>query len=46
MSTSAVSRELSISEATARNHIQHVLEKLSAHSRTEAVLRALSERLI
>lgn len=46
LSTLAISEELGISQTTARNHIQHVLDKLSAHSRTEAVLRAMSERLI
>lgn len=46
MSTVTISEELGISQTTARNHIQHVLDKLSAHSRTEAVLRAMNERLI
>ena len=42
----AVSQELEISYATARNHVQHIMRKLSAHSRTEAILRAMKERLL
>lgn len=44
--TRAIAAKLEISTATARNHIQHLLEKLHAHSRTEAVLRSVRERLI
>ena len=42
----AVSQELKISYTTARNHLQHIMRKLSAHSRTEAILRAMKERLL
>ncbi len=38
---SAVARELYLSPATVRNHIQHILKKLNVHSRTEAVALAL-----
>ena len=44
-STASVAQELSISRATARNHIQHLLEKLMVHSRLEAVTSA-RERLL
>ncbi len=44
--TAAVGRELHISPATVRNHVQHVLKKLGAHTRLEAVLRATRERMI
>ncbi len=40
LGTEAVTKLLSISQATARNHIQHVLEKLGVHTRLEAVAAA------
>lgn len=46
LSTLAISQELKISHATARNHVQHILKKLSSHSRAVAVLRAVRERLV
>lgn len=46
LSTRSVSQELNIHEITVRNHIQHILQKLSAHSRTEAVLRAVREHIV
>ena len=39
--TRQVSRELHITYATARNHVQSILEKLGVHSRMEAVLVAI-----
>jgi len=39
-SSAAIGKVLGISPATVDNHIQHILKKLSAHSRVEAVLRA------
>jgi DNA-binding CsgD family transcriptional regulator len=45
-STSSIAKQLKISSATVRNHIQHVLHKLSAHSRLQAVLRAVREHLV
>jgi two-component system response regulator DevR len=44
-STDAIAEELVIALATARNHVQSVLTKLSAHSRVEAVSIALRERI-
>lgn len=38
---SAIAQKLYISQATVRNHIQHILAKLDVHSRTEAVALAL-----
>lgn len=40
--TRQVSAELHITYATARNHVQRVLEKLGVHSRMEAVLAAMT----
>lgn len=38
--------ELQISENTVKNHVRNLLEKLRLHSRTEAALYAVRERLI
>jgi PAS domain S-box-containing protein len=38
---SAIANTLFVSQATVRNHIQHILKKLEVHSRTEAVGLAL-----
>lgn len=43
--TPDLARELAISPATARNHIQSVLVKLGAHSKLEAVTTALRENV-
>jgi two-component system nitrate/nitrite response regulator NarL len=40
LTTSQISRELFISENTVKTHISHILEKLTARSRGEAVLKA------
>lgn len=45
-STDAIGRELHVTAVTVRNHIQHILSKLGAHTRLEAVMRAVRERLI
>ena len=42
--TAEVARDLVISYATARTHIQHVLDKLGAHSRLEAVAMSAGDR--
>lgn len=39
-STEAIAERLSISQRTARNHIQNILDKLQVHSRLEAVAYA------
>jgi two-component system nitrate/nitrite response regulator NarL len=41
--TAAVARGMGVSYATARTHIQHVLEKLGVHSRLAAVAAAVVE---
>jgi DNA-binding NarL/FixJ family response regulator len=41
-----ISRELCISHATVRNHIQHILAKLGLHSKLEAVAYAYRRGLI
>ena len=46
LSTKDVADRLTISETTARNHIQNILSKLGVHSRLEAALNAAAaERL-
>lgn len=45
-STDAISTEMGVSETTVRNHVQHLLAKLAAHSRAEAVAVAFREGLI
>jgi len=37
-STSAIASRLYISQATVRNHVQHILAKLGVHGRLEAIL--------
>jgi PAS domain S-box-containing protein len=45
LSSKEIAEELGCSVATVRNHTQHLLHKLSVHSRTAAALRAVRERL-
>lgn len=44
--TRGISKALNVSPATIRNHLEHVLHKLSVHSRVEAVVRAIRDRLV
>ena len=37
LSSNLIAQRLSVSHATVRNHVQHILAKLSVHSRSEAV---------
>ncbi|MCH7713512.1 MAG: PAS domain S-box protein [Chloroflexi bacterium] len=46
LGTNAIAKTLTISNATARNHIQNILSKLDVHTRLEAVAYALSRRLV
>jgi PAS domain S-box-containing protein len=44
--TAAIASELHVSPLTVRNHVYHILRKLGAHTRLEAVMRAAREKLI
>ena len=44
--TRVIAWEIGVSVPTVRNHIQAVLRKLSAHSRLEAVMRALQQKQV
>jgi len=46
VSTQEIAETLFISICTTRNHIQHILQKLGAHSKLEAVAAALRAHLI
>jgi two-component system NarL family response regulator len=46
MSNKDVAEELFISENTVKNHVRNILEKLQIHSRMEAVMIAVREKLI
>lgn len=46
LTTSTIAEQLCISHTTVRNHVQHVLGKLGAHSRLEAVTVVFGQHLI
>ncbi len=46
MDTQAIAGALFLSSATVRNHIQNLMRKLGAHTRAQAVARALKEGLL
>jgi DNA-binding NarL/FixJ family response regulator len=46
LTNKAIGAKLSISDRTVQNHLAHIFGKLSAASRTEAVMRAVSMGLI
>jgi two-component system NarL family response regulator len=41
-----IARKLFISENTVKNHVRNILEKLQLHSRMEAVVYAVREKLL
>jgi DNA-binding NarL/FixJ family response regulator len=44
--TEAIAKQLHISRTTVNNHVQHILNKLNAHTRLEAIRRAEHAGLI
>jgi DNA-binding NarL/FixJ family response regulator len=46
LSNKKIARHLTISEATAENHIHHIFQKLAAKRRTQAVFQAVNLRII
>jgi two-component system NarL family response regulator len=46
MNNRDIARQLFISENTVKNHIRNILEKLQLHSRMEAVVYAVREKLL
>jgi DNA-binding NarL/FixJ family response regulator len=46
MNNRDVARDLFISENTVKNHVRNILEKLQLHSRMEAVMYAVREKLL
>ena len=46
MNNREIARELFISENTVKNHVRNILEKLHLHSRMEAVMYAVREKLL
>ncbi len=45
-STGEIARRLFISPVTVRNHVQHILEKLGVHSKSEAIAYAFRHHLV
>ena len=46
MGNREIGRELFISENTVKNHVRNILEKLQMHTRMEAAMYAVSQKLI
>ena len=46
MSNKEIAAELYISENTVKNHVRNILEKLHLHSRMEAVIYAVREKIL
>jgi two-component system NarL family response regulator len=46
LSNREVAEQLFISENTVKNHVRNILEKLQLHSRMEAVMYAMREKLL
>jgi two-component system NarL family response regulator len=46
MNNRDIGQELFISENTVKNHVRNILEKLHLHSRMEAVVYAVREKLL